>query len=128
MRERSMSKKSQTTNVSKWLKLEKPHILVSLETASRHFDKNDSLDVHTLEAMYGEESSFGQERRKRNSRGAAGDFQMEARTAINLGLQVSAKNDERFDLPASSAAAAKYLKTFDNHFRKKTFLARTHKQ
>jgi membrane-bound lytic murein transglycosylase MltF len=72
--------------------------------------------------LYGQESSFGKDRRSRNSTGAAGDFQMEAETARKMGLRISEKNDERFDLDASSAAASKNLKTSDNHFRKKTTL------
>src|SRR5437016_1700644 len=94
-----------------WLKRETPFQRKALETASRHFDKNDTMDVHTLEALYGQESSFGKYRGKRNSNGAAGDFQIKKKTAKDLGLRVSEKNDERFDLDASSAAAAKNLKT-----------------
>jgi hypothetical protein len=66
-----MSKKSQNPNISKWLKRESANVRQSLETASRHFDKNDVLDVHTLEAVYGQESSFGQDRRNRNSKGGS---------------------------------------------------------
>jgi membrane-bound lytic murein transglycosylase MltF len=55
-------------------------------------------------------------------RGAAGDFQMDKATAQRMGLHVSKKDDERFDIDSSSAAAAKYLKTMDNHFRKETTL------
>jgi membrane-bound lytic murein transglycosylase MltF len=118
------SKKSQKTNVSEWIKRETPRLRRSLETASRHFDRKDALDVHTLESMYGQESSFGQKRRNRNSKGAAGDFQMEAATARRMGLHISKKDDERFDLAASSAAAAKYLKSIDNHFRKGSALTK----
>jgi membrane-bound lytic murein transglycosylase MltF len=121
------SKKSQKPNVSEWVKKETPHVRGSLETASRHFDRNDALDVHTLESMYGQESTFGQNRRNRNSNGAAGDFQMDAATARRMGLHISKKDDERFDLAASSAAAAKYLKSIDNHFRKESVLTRSAK-
>jgi membrane-bound lytic murein transglycosylase MltF len=119
------SKKSQKSNVPEWLKREAPHIREALETASRHFDRNDILDVHTLEALYGQESSFGQNRRQRNIKGATGDFQMESDTAKEMGLHISEKDDERFDIGPSSAAAAKYLKILDNQFRDKTTLIGT---
>ena len=48
-------KKSQKSNVPGWIKRETSHTRRSLETASRHFDRNDELDVHTLEAIYGQE-------------------------------------------------------------------------
>ena len=51
-----------------------------------------------------------------------GDFQMEAEIARKMGLIVSKKNDERFDLDASSAAAAKYMKTLDNNFKKESII------
>src|SRR5438105_2700415 len=98
---------STSSSLSDWLKKETPFQRKALETASRHFDKNDTMDIHTLEALYGQESSFGKYRGKRNSNGAAGDFQIKKKTAQDLGLHVSEKNDERFDLDASSAAAAK---------------------
>lgn len=116
-------KVSPQPNISDWLKGETPYQRKALEAASRHFDKNDVMDVHTLEALYGQESSFGKLRGKRNSNGAAGDFQIKKNIARDLGLKVSAKNDERFDLDASSAAAAKYLKASDTYFRKETILA-----
>lgn len=119
------SKNAQTPNVSEWIKRETPHIREALETASRHFDKNDILDVHTLEALYGQETSFGQNRRRRNIKGATGDFQMESDTAKEMGLHISRKDDERFDIGASSDAAAKYLKVLDNNFRNKTTLTGT---
>lgn len=106
------------SNVSQWINRESPHIRRALEAASRHFDRNDSINVHTLEAVYGEESSFGQARRSLGINGAAGDFQMDAATARRMGLSTTKRNDERFDIDASSAAAGKYLKTLDNHFRR----------
>ncbi len=92
------TKTSQRPNMSDWLKRETSHQRKALETASRHFDKNDTMDVHTLEALYGQESSFGKHRGKRNSDGAVGDFQMKKSIAQKLGLHISEKNDERFDL------------------------------
>lgn len=110
------------SNVDFWLKNETPHKREALENASRHFDKKDSLTVNTLEAIYGQESSFGKNRRSRGISGAAGDFQLEKNTAKRMGLTVTPKNDERFDVDNASAAAAKYLKTQDAIFSKKTVL------
>ena len=114
----------QKTNVDKWLERETPHKRKALENASMHFDKNDKLTVNTLEAIYGQESSFGKTRRKRYINGAAGEFQLEKRTAKRMGLAVSSKNDPRFDIDDSSAAAAKYLKTLDSNFSKPTTLSK----
>jgi hypothetical protein len=110
------------SNVGAWIKSETLHKREALENASRHFDSKDSLTVNTLEAIYGQESSFGKNRRSRGISGAAGDFQIEKNTAKEMGLTVSNKNDERFDIDNSSAAAAKYLKTQDANFSKKTTL------
>ncbi len=77
------------------------------------------------EAIYGQESSFGKNRRQRGMSGAAGDFQLERKTAKRMGLTVSEKNDERFDVDNASAASAKYLKMQDKAFSKKTTLSET---
>ena len=116
------SKTKQQSDVSTWLERETSNQRRALERASRHFDRNDAMDVHTIEAVYARESRFGQDRGKRNSRGAAGDFQIKKELAKNIGLQVSAENDERFDVNTASAAAAKILKTSDNNFKKPTVL------
>jgi len=110
------------TNVDKWLRRETPHKKKALENASRHFDKEDSLTVNHLEAIYGQESSFGTQRRKRGMKGAAGDFQIEMATAVRMGLTAKKENDQRFDVDDSSAAAAKYLKKLDDSFSNKTTL------
>lgn len=110
------------SNVDVWIKRETPHRQKALENASRHFDDDDALSVHILEGIYGQESSFGIKLGKRNSAGAAGDFQLEKKTAIPMGLTVSEKNDQRFDVDDASAASAKYLKTLDESFAKKTNL------
>lgn len=70
------------SNVDKWLKKETQYKRKALENASRHFSRNDILNVNLLEAIYGQESSFGTKRRKRGLIGAAGDFQIENETAI----------------------------------------------
>ncbi|MCB0308845.1 MAG: transglycosylase SLT domain-containing protein, partial [Bdellovibrionales bacterium] len=107
-----------------WLERETPHKRDALENASMHFDKDDKLTVNTLEAIYGQESSFGKNRRKRYIDGAAGDFQLEKKTAKRMGLTISSKNDPRFDIDDASAAAAKYLKTLDSSFSKSTTLSK----
>lgn len=117
---KSTTKKPRKPDMDTWLESETPHLRTALERASRHFDRNDALDVHTLEAMYGKESSFGRSRGKRNSEFPAGDFQIDPSLARKNGLRVSERNDERFDLDASSAAAAKILKHSDNLFSKRS--------
>lgn len=121
---KSKISKSDDSNVDTWLKKETPHKQAALENASRHFDDKDALTVNTLEAIYGQETSFGENRRKRGMAGAAGDFQLERQTARRLGLTVSEKNDERFDVDNASAASAKYLKMLDRYFIKKTTLSK----
>ncbi len=111
------------TDISPWLKMETLHKKTALENASRHFDSEDALTVNTLEAIYGQESSFGTNRRARGLAGAAGDFQLERVTAKRMGLKVGYKNDERFDVDNASAASAKYLKIQDCAFSKKTILS-----
>lgn len=115
--------KAKTSNIDAWLERETPHRRSALENASRHFDDQDDFTVNTLEAIYGQESSFGQNRRSRGIPGAAGDFQLEGRTAKKMGLTIGKKNDERFDVDNASAAAAKYLKMQDSAFSKKTALS-----
>jgi membrane-bound lytic murein transglycosylase MltF len=115
--------KKKAPNLETWLERETPHRRSALENASRHFDDQDDLTVNTLEAIYGQESSFGQNRRSRGMSGAAGDFQLERRTAKKMGLTIGKKNDERFDVDNASAAAAKYLKMQDSAFSKKTVLS-----
>lgn len=93
------------TKVDEWLDRETPHKKKALENASRYFDSKDSLSVNILEAIYGQESSFGSNRRTRGIAGAAGDFQIEKETAIRYGLAASKKNDQRFDIDDASKAA-----------------------
>lgn len=114
----------QRSNVDRWLERETPRVRKALESASRHFDGNDHLTVNTLEAVYGQESSFGTQLRQRGSAGAAGHFHFEKRTAERYGLSVSKENDQRFDINYASSAAARYLKDLDTMFSKKTALPR----
>lgn len=111
------------SNVDVWLERETPQILATLESASKHFDSNDLLSVHTLEAIYGRESSFGIDMRRRGMEGAAGHFHFEKKTARELGLVVTKENDQRFDLGKASSAAARHLKKLGLIFSKKTIVA-----
>lgn len=110
------------SNVDKWNKRETSHQRKALENASKHFDEQDSLTVNHLQAIYGKESSYGSQRRKRAMEGAAGDFMLEKATAIRMGLNVTKENDQRFDIDDASAASAKYLKTLDSLFKEKKYL------
>jgi membrane-bound lytic murein transglycosylase MltF len=116
---------SEKSNVDIWLERETGHKRKALENASRYFDRNDNLTVNTLEAMYGQESSFGTLLGERGAKGAAGHFQLEKATAERYGLIVSKKNDQRFDIDYASSAAARYLKDLDAMFNKKTILSKS---
>jgi membrane-bound lytic murein transglycosylase MltF len=117
--------KKQNPNVDIWLGRETKHNREAFESASRYFDENDNLTVHTLEAIYGQESSFGLSSMmgKHGSSGAVGHFQFEAATAKRYGLSVTKNNDQRFDIDYASSAAARYLKDLDTFFSKNTTLS-----
>ena len=104
------------SDVDVWLRRETPRIRRALKSASRHFEPDSHLTVHTLEAVYGQESSFGILLGTRGSSGAAGHFQFKPDTAREYGLSVSKANDQRFDLAKPSSAAARYLKNLNNMF------------
>lgn len=110
----------QRSNVEQWLTRETPRIRKVLESASRHFESGSHLTVHTLEAIYGQESSFGTMMRMPGSSAAAGHFHFEPKTARRYGLNISKKNDERFDINRSSSAAARYLRDLDRVFSRST--------
>lgn len=110
------------SNVDAWLEQETDHVRNALESASRYFDGNDQLTVNTLEAVYGQESTFGTKLNERGIESAAGHFMLEAKTAKRYGLIVSKKNDQRFDIDYASSAAARYLKDLDTFFSKTTNL------
>jgi len=111
------------SNVDRWLERETPRIRKALESASRYFDSNDELTVNTLEAVYGQENSFGILMGKRGSARAAGHFQFEPKTAKRYGLTVAKGNDQRFDIDRASSAAARYLKDLNAWFGKRTMLS-----
>jgi hypothetical protein len=95
------------SNVDSWLKKSKPHQTQALENASRYFNEKDAFTVNTLEAIYGQESSFGASLRKAGIAGAAGHFQIERRTAERYTkTKITAKNDPRRDVDSSSEIAA----------------------
>ena len=112
------------TNVEQWIEREKlhPNIREALENASRYFARTDSLTVNTLEAVYGEESSFGILRRSPGIGGAVGEFHIEKKTAERYGLIVTKSNDQRFDIDYASITAARYLKDLNGFFGKPTKL------
>ena len=114
--------KKQQSNVDPWLKGEIPRTRKALESASKYFDSNDTLTVNTLEAVYGQESSFGTRMRERGSSSAAGHFHLEPATARQYGLSVTRTNDQRFNIDYASSAAARYLKDLNSKFSKKTTL------
>jgi len=116
--------KNKPSNVDMWLERETDHIRKALESASRDFDSNDHLTVNTLEAIYGQESSFGNDMRTRGADVAAGHFHLQIPTAKRYDLNVSIKNDQRFDIDYASSAAARYLKDLDNMFSRKTNLGK----
>lgn len=111
------------SDVDIWIGRETEHIRKALENASTYFDGNDVLDVHTLEAVYGKESSFGTLVNKRGIKTAAGECQLDKITAERYGLAVSKENDQRFDIDYASIAAARYLKDIDYEFSKKTIIS-----
>ena len=110
------------SRVDQWLRRETPRTREALESASKYFDGNDHLTVHTLEAVYGQESSFGTMLGVRGSTDAAGHFHLKPDTAKRYGLSVSKSNDQRFDIEYASSAAARYLKDLDAMFSTHTAL------
>lgn len=110
------------TDVDIWLKHETSHTREAFENASRYFGRRDKLTVNTLEAIYGEESSFGVLRRNRGMDGAAGDFHIQKDTAEHYGLIVTKENDQRFDIDYASITAARYLTDLHRMFGKQTKL------
>ncbi len=103
-----MPKKKQS-DVDVWLGRETPRVRKALENASRHLDPQSGFTVHTLEAMYAQESSFGTLMGKRGVSGPAGHFQMKADVARSYHLIVTKRNDQRFNIDLVSPAAAQYL-------------------
>lgn len=98
------------SDVDVWLRREIPRVRKALENASRYLDPQSGFTVHTLEAMYAQESSFGVLVGERGSTRPAGHFQLKVDVAEHYGLSVSKKNDQRFNIDLASSAAARYLR------------------
>ncbi len=121
-------KETKKAYVDTWILAENndKHRVKALENASRHFEEKDNLTVNTLEAIYGQESSFGTNfKNNRGSDAGAGHFQLEKKTAEQYNLIVKKDNDQRFDIDYSSDVAARYLKDLYNYFSKSTVLSST---
>ncbi len=116
--------KKKPSEVDVWLGRETPRVRKALENASRHLDPQSGLTVHTLEAMYARESSFGVLVGERGSTRPAGHFQLKANVAKHYGLSVSKKNDQRFNIDFASSAAAQYLRDQYSKFSTRTVLSK----
>ena len=92
----------------------------ALENASREFGDSDAFTVNTLEAIYGQESSFGKNLRKKGIKGAAGHTHLEKATAEIYGGKISISNDYRFDVDDSLEITALHLVQINDHFNKIT--------
>ena len=98
-------------DINEWLILEEKqnsHKRKALENASTVFDDNDAFTVNTLQAIYGQESSFG-EIRKTKEKGIAspaGDFQLTAEIVKKYSkTKITKKNDIRYDVDNASNLA-----------------------
>jgi hypothetical protein len=115
-----------TNDVDKWIDKRNPHQVKALEKASKIFDEKDSFTVNTLEAIYGQESSFGdKDYLKKSPHGTtkpAGHFQQKKIAAKEQKLLTNRDNDQRFDINEASIGAANQLKSLDTFFSKKTNL------
>jgi membrane-bound lytic murein transglycosylase MltF len=111
-------------NVDSWIKNRTVHQVKALEQASKYFDNSDAFTVNTLEAIYGQESSFGNyyKTEERGDKGAVGHFQIERRTAEEYQFKITKNNDARFDIDESSEIAAQYLVKLNSLFSKNRFL------
>lgn len=118
------SKSGKSPDMNGWLKRETPVRQKALIEASRHLNRNDRMNVHTLEGLYARESSFGQKRGKKYSSGAAGDFQIQEGTAKEIGLEVNQDKeiDQRFEVAPASTAVVDILNRSDDRFKRETNL------
>lgn len=108
--------------VEEWKERETAEKRKALQDASGKFKDGDALNINSLRSIYGQESSFGTKRGKRNSDGPAGDFQMEKKTAIRMGLKVNREVDERFIIHKAAPATAEYLEILDKSFSQEKIL------
>ena len=69
-------------DINEWLRLEEKngYIRKALENASTVFDDKDAFTVNTLQAIYGQESSFGKQKNieEKGVDNPAGHFQLTA--------------------------------------------------
>ncbi len=112
------------SDVNSWLKRVTPHEIKALENASRHLGKNNIFTVHTLEAIYGQESVFGTQLRKVGMAGAASYFHIEKQTAERyIKFKITKNNDPRFNIDDSAVIAIRYLNEIYRAFGKETTLS-----
>lgn len=111
-----MSRKK--SNVDQWLSKMTSSQRKALDDAARTFRKGDPYNVHTLEAIYGQESSFGRFMREPGMDGAAGHFHQEKVTAEGEGMTVTKAHDDRFKIVPSSKGHASLIKRLDSIFEK----------
>lgn len=117
--------KNNNKNVDSWIKNRREHDTKALENASRHFDNKDALTVNTLEAIYGQETSFGMAKNlgTRGKKGPAGYFQIDKETAKQHSkTKITKTNDPRFDIDDASDIAAKHLVYLNKIFGKESTL------
>jgi hypothetical protein len=113
-------------NINDWLKIEDDkngHKRKALENASTVFDDNDAFTVNTLEAIYGQESSFGQEKGTKGIDDPSGDFQLTTKVVAKYSkTKITTKNDIRHDVDNASNIAARYLAYLNKLFSKNSTL------
>jgi len=113
-------------NMETWLKAEEAegaHKRKALENASTVFDDNDAFTVNSLQAIYGQESSFGTKKGTKAISGPSGDFQITAEVVARYSkTKITAKNDIRHDVDNASNLAARYLVELNKLFSKKSTL------
>ena len=110
-----MSRKK--SNVDLWLSKITPEQKRALDNAAKIFGEDDLYNVHTLESLYGQESSFGRYMRHRGMDGAAGHFHQEKETALGMGLSVTKTNDQRFNVNLAAKVEARIVKELDGIFK-----------
>ncbi|MDB5038267.1 MAG: tail length tape measure protein [Bacteriovoracaceae bacterium] len=111
----------QKPNVDAWLEKLTPEQLEAVNRASKIFPDGSAYNIHTLEGMYGQESSSGRlNMGEKNSPGLAGHFQISPDVAAHYGLKVDKKIDERFDVNKAATCAAKYIMDLDKNFSRST--------
>ena len=114
-------------DINEWLILEEKqnsHKRKALENASMVFDDNDAFTVNTLQAIYGQESSFGTKKgEEKGIASPAGDFQLTAEIVKKYSkTKITKKNDIRYDVDNASNLAAQYLADLNQLFSQDSIL------